>query len=913
MDATATVNEQNAEGELQANPDMLLISKPKADWSVRDFRDSIEELASVEAAGILLSGDASVALLRKAGLVNDPTGPNPNAYTLDPRFNGLTAEDAKRMRQNAGKYAKALKGYRTSMKRISASGPVQVSYRIGGVLYIEEVHVSPSGEFTPAAYLAKVPDAPRNMTLSVHSQNVSASGIPALPNPEMLWDGVSTATNRLMQGENQEEEARRRARRKKLAFERAYAAVNETASEHTVTGKTFSYEKPTSRSESRTLFRRIAPRGTFTNTDSGIAADFGRKYTGEIAGHDWSNEAHLASIMDSPRIYENALYVGRFRVPDGRLFDYYLSIFDYTGNRYLVRSSVRFDQNAAYYDHKLSNETKIKDWSESSFRISSPGLDSTNPSIIEDTRLQRFLQEDITEETELISSPFVSESEPDSLFLSAIEDTDEWRNTEAMLKENAANFNAAGMPLAPNGQISKLPYREWVTVRTPSFLNWFGDWMNNPENASKVVDENGEPMVVYHGTPNATFTVFDPEMGDRLYGDMYHKKPDAVWFSDSTEVVDSVYYVDDSAFPDKKGIYSVFLNLRNPVLLDAEGNPWNRLPYPEGMPKRTNPDFRPGGRGSEFYEASTDTVAAWAKDNGFDGVIFSNIIDGSYDKPLSTVYSAFRSNQIKSVDNHGTFDASDPDILYQSFNEKIEALRGKYNMPLEEREQWKGKLPADIFSVRKQLITDIFMEYPKVRLGNVAMLQGLDYGDMPFQKELIQTEMLQLILGEPVILLPRYADKTLNRVLGTSLREGSIPDGIAITADSGKYVDYKAIVESNIIRRINKAASEGADIAFAAVDKLSGNWQARFASPSSQLNVPDGFEAYIYSIADGRVYIARKNKGLSIESLAGGQEHDSRLRMLSSALIGYIQGSDAVKNARCLKNNLTEKKAENQK
>ena len=249
----------------------------------------------------------------------------------------------------------------------------------------------------------------------------------------------------------------------------------------------------------------------------------------------------------------------------------------------------------------------------------------------------------------------------------------------------------------------------------------------------------------------------------------------------------------------------------------------------------------------------------------------------------------------------------------KELNEKIEALRGKYNMPLEEREQWKGKLPADIFSVRKQLITDIFMEYPKVRLGNVAMLQGLDYGDMPFQKELIQTEMLQLILGEPVILLPRYADKTLNRVLGTSLREGSIPDGIAITADSGKYVDYKAIVESNIIRRINKAASEGADIAFAAVDKLSGNWQARFASPSSQLNVPDGFEAYIYSIADGRVYIARKNKGLSIESLAGGQEHDSRLRMLSSALIGYIQGSDAVKNARCLKNNLTEKKAENQK
>ena len=53
MDATATVNEQNAEGELQANPDVHLISKPKADWSVRDFRDSIEELAGVEAGTVV--------------------------------------------------------------------------------------------------------------------------------------------------------------------------------------------------------------------------------------------------------------------------------------------------------------------------------------------------------------------------------------------------------------------------------------------------------------------------------------------------------------------------------------------------------------------------------------------------------------------------------------------------------------------------------------------------------------------------------------------------------------------------------------------------------------------------------------------------------------------------------------------
>lgn len=35
----------------------------------------------------------------------------------------------------------------------------------------------------------------------------------------------------------------------------------------------------------------------------------------------------------------------------------------------------------------------------------------------------------------------------------------------------------------------------------PAFREWFGDWENNPDEASKVRDANGEPLVVYHGTP----------------------------------------------------------------------------------------------------------------------------------------------------------------------------------------------------------------------------------------------------------------------------------------------------------------------------------------------------------------------------------------------------------------------------
>ena len=60
---------------------------------------------------------------------------------------------------------------------------------------------------------------------------------------------------------------------------------------------------------------------------------------------------------------------------------------------------------------------------------------------------------------------------------------------------------------APNGKPTNLTERQWLQVRTKAFKKWFGDWENDPTNASKVVDENGEPLVVYHNTSNE-FTKF---------------------------------------------------------------------------------------------------------------------------------------------------------------------------------------------------------------------------------------------------------------------------------------------------------------------------------------------------------------------------------------------------------------------
>lgn len=69
-----------------------------------------------------------------------------------------------------------------------------------------------------------------------------------------------------------------------------------------------------------------------------------------------------------------------------------------------------------------------------------------------------------------------------------------------------------GENIAPNGEPSNLTPKQYKLVRTPEFKAWFGDWEKDPENASRAVDKNGEPLVVYHGTTRKFFE-FDKSKG----------------------------------------------------------------------------------------------------------------------------------------------------------------------------------------------------------------------------------------------------------------------------------------------------------------------------------------------------------------------------------------------------------------
>jgi DNA repair protein RadC/predicted amidophosphoribosyltransferase len=217
---------------------------------------------------------------------------------------------------------------------------------------------------------------------------------------------------------------------------------------------------------------------------------------------------------------------------------------------------------------------------------------------------------------------------------------------------------------APNGRRTDLDERQWVLVRTPSFKKWFGDWENDKENSSKVIDSNGEPLVVYHGTREAGFSEFmmstDWEAdGEGLpLGHYFSSRATTAYtYSGSFDFAKEFVEVDERGKPIDiyPAIYPTFLNIRNIQTYDYDGAAWNRYKDEETGKKET-----------------TRTLAKRALKAHADGVLFKNVIDnggeGSADDFMSDpddVYVVFSNNDIKSAeDNVGSFSPLTDDIRY---------------------------------------------------------------------------------------------------------------------------------------------------------------------------------------------------------------------------------------------------------
>jgi hypothetical protein len=178
-----------------------------------------------------------------------------------------------------------------------------------------------------------------------------------------------------------------------------------------------------------------------------------------------------------------------------------------------------------------------------------------------------------------------------------------------------------------------------------AFRRWFG--------SSKIVDEQGNPLVVYHGAPDVR-GIFKEGFQALSRGE--------VWFAAKDyNVADS--YADDRRAMDYQNAepqtIPLYLSVSNPKIIDAKGESWK----------------------------GTEKQIKAAKDEGHDGVIIENVVD-FYNNPegatrqTTTVYAFFSPTQAKSavggqlrsrvdgqlipdaVANRGTFDPTDPRISY---------------------------------------------------------------------------------------------------------------------------------------------------------------------------------------------------------------------------------------------------------
>ena len=263
---------------------------------------------------------------------------------------------------------------------------------------------------------------------------------------------------------------------------------------------------------------------------------------------------------------------------------------------------------------------------------------------------------------------------------------------------------------APNGQPTKLNERQWLQVRTKNFINWFGDWINDPENASKVIDNKGEdatfePLVVYHGTNNK-FTKFDR---NKLGSNTPSDASNLGFFAASNEEA-ATYYASE-ALADfgsmemlKSSIlsepilekYAKYLGVTKEQALDRISedndftNDYNNFGELESISIALSSIQEPNinwedyvkpvflniknpritdENGSERFPIS-DNLAEDIKTaiaDGKDGNIIKNIKD-----PLLTDnYVFFNPNQIKSAKtNNGDFSTENDDINYSTISDK---------------------------------------------------------------------------------------------------------------------------------------------------------------------------------------------------------------------------------------------------
>lgn len=186
---------------------------------------------------------------------------------------------------------------------------------------------------------------------------------------------------------------------------------------------------------------------------------------------------------------------------------------------------------------------------------------------------------------------------------------------------------------------------------TPAFKEFTGGApVIKADQASKADFQTGKPVVIegFSGT-RSDFSEIDPA------------KSSAGYFLSSKPVVADEYAgvypegMGGGSFPTGGNIQRSFVRMDNPLFVNARGASFNRIDT-RGIP------------GFGLPMSNTDMLNHWAKQQGYDGVIYKDLRDslsrpGGQNAPASNVYVSFKPNYVKSaIGNRGTFDVQSRDM-----------------------------------------------------------------------------------------------------------------------------------------------------------------------------------------------------------------------------------------------------------
>ena len=251
-------------------------------------------------------------------------------------------------------------------------------------------------------------------------------------------------------------------------------------------------------------------------------------------------------------------------------------------------------------------------------------------------------------------------------------------------------------------------------TQSKQFIRWFGDWQNSPAKASKVVDNNGEPLVLYHQT-GKEFTTFDAKQ--KGSGEFDSEMPTGIFMKPTNN---DIGVGGNIQMP-------LYASIKNPLIVNNRSelvkfydknvqgytkaksaidsvNEEYKAKFNEEM-KRENEEYQKlwnakknGEISEEEYQKSIsrdaldEIMEEWEnkvneasrnaktlvddyfKNSNYDGVIVNNDV-GSFGRSTKT-FIAFENTQVKSAtDNIGTFDGNNPDIRYSLDEEYFDAVK----------------------------------------------------------------------------------------------------------------------------------------------------------------------------------------------------------------------------------------------